>query len=431
LRRRRDADGVSPRAKQNKGALSEILDDRLASRNRVLLRLAGLVHDLGHSFLSHSSERIFGLIPPFPDLIGEVLRQHDKKPGAAEVVVYLLVTSSEWRDVVGRIWERCSGPGTPPTEDEWARIGRWVMGIEPEGPKKFLCDIVSGPVDADKLDYVARDAYFAGIPIAQDVDRFLSTVCIDRQTNPETTKEWWRLTLPLQKGINALEQLVMSKLVLYSYLYHHQKVRAAELTFERNLAREYLTQGRILGIEGVWDLFHVQDAHLYAVTGGRPGHNRAADVAYRVLPRRVVEFREQDVTLEEPDRARSIQEYRRLSSLSRPKSWDQYHQLLTYEDSLARQANLPDSSVIVDFPADPDYGDLESLVLPGRSPHEQATAKEHLSYGDWIQAYNKHRVYNRVFYFGDEKSLERLWTVLAEDFGARKLRLPERLQMWR
>ncbi len=426
LCKRLSADGLSPRARPNLKALSDLSDQDTAARNRILLRLAGLVHDLGHSLLSHTSERIFALINPFPALISVFLEQYDKKPGAAEVVVYLLVTSPEWYETVATVWKRASGPGTAPTPDEWLRIGLWVMGIEPTRGRKFLCDIISGPLDADKLDYIARDAYFAGIPVARDVDRFMSTVCVDRQGD-----DWYRISLPLNKGVNAIEQLVMSKLVLFSYLYHHQKVRAAEVAFERALAREYLSAGRVAQLANVWDLFAIQDAHLYAISGGRPGVTRCSDVQFRVLPKRVAEFREQDVTLDDPKKkAHSVNAYRKLSRLTKPKSWDDYKALLEFEDDLARRSELPVESVIVDFPDDPSYGDLESLVLPGRSPDEQTTAKEHLSYSDWIQAYNKHRVYSRVFASSnDDVALDKLWRLLVSEFAARDLRLTERLRV--
>jgi len=430
LRRRAPVDGLSPRARQAKGGLPALTDDPVAARYRVLLRLAALVHDLGHSLLSHTSERIFSLIAPFPELIATIQTRYDKRPGAAEVMVYLLVTSRQWQEACDESWERGAGPGPPPNATDWERIGRWVMGIEPDGAAKFICDIISGPLDADKLDYVARDSYFAGIPVTHDLDRFLSTVCVDYQTDPSSGRSWYRLTLPIHRGINALEQLVMSKLVLFSYLYHHQKVRAAEATFERALAREYLTSKTIAGLNRVWDLFRVQDAHLYAMVDGYPGRLPAADVAYRVLPRRVAEFRQQDVTDEgSANEASQVREYRRLARLGRPKSWDAYKDLLAYEDKLASTAGLRAGSVVVDFPSDPDYGELESLLLPGRTPDEETTAKQHLSYSDWIQAYNKHRVYARVFSFGERRDRDRVWTVLRDDFAGRGLTLSPRLQI--
>lgn len=431
LKRRAQGDGLSVGARQAVGdqGFPELSDVDIANRNQVLLRLAALVHDLGHSMLSHTSERLFALLDPFPELRDDFRATFDKKPGAAEIMVYLLVTSDEWYKLAADIWSRCNGPGDPPQPEEWQQIGRWVMGIEPETSKKFLCDIISGPIDADKLDYIARDAYFAGLPIAQDLDRFLSTVCVDFQEDKQSNKGWYRLTLPLHRGINALEQLVMSRLVLFSYLYHHQKVRAAEVFFERQLAREFLDSGKqnFARVDSVWDLFAIQDAHLYHLTSGRPHAWPPADIAYRVLPRRVAEFREQDVTRGAEKKARANKSFRILSRRGRPKSWQAYQEQIDYEDGLAKKAGLPAGSVIMDFPNNPSYGDLEDLLLPGRDPDVQTTAADHLSYADWVEAYNKHRVFVRVFALGDEEELQKVWIALKEDFAANGLSLGSRL----
>jgi hypothetical protein len=74
------------------------------SRWRMLVRLAALVHDTGHSVFSHSSERIYGLVPPLPELIQHLTTSNAKPPGAAEVVVYLVVTTPEWQ--TGCRWRR-------------------------------------------------------------------------------------------------------------------------------------------------------------------------------------------------------------------------------------------------------------------------------------------------------------------------------------
>ena len=425
LRRRANDDGLSARARLAVGdsGFEELRSDT-ADRNLILVRLAALMHDTGHSLLSHASERLFSLVEPFPTLRAYFKERFDKDPGAAEIMVYLLVTSDRWRELVDEVWHRCAGPGESPQADDWERVGRWIMGIEPEPSKKFLCDIVSGPIDADKLDYIARDAYFAGLPIAHDLDRFLTTVCVDRQTD-ESSIDWYRLTLPLHRGINALEQLIMSRLVLFSYLYHHQKVRAAEVFFERQLAREFLESDKFARLESVWDLFNIQDAHLYHKSGGRPLAWKVADVAYRDLPRRVAEFREQDVTKAAAQKAHAKRAFRTLSKRGRPKSWGGYQQQIDYEDTLAQKAGLPLGSVIVDFPSNPSYGDLESLLLPGRDPEIQTTAKDHLSYVDWVEAYNKHRVFVRVFGFGDDDQLKRVWNALKDDFGTHGLLLDQ------
>jgi HD superfamily phosphohydrolase len=38
---------------------------------------------------------------------------------------------------------------------------------------QFLGDIISGGFDADKLDYLLRDASAAGLPLRYDLERYL------------------------------------------------------------------------------------------------------------------------------------------------------------------------------------------------------------------------------------------------------------------
>lgn len=415
-----DTGGATARLRSAGAALTDAMSKPNRARNRAILRLAAMVHDTGHSILSHTSERIFALTTPFQDLAQQINKTYRRNPGAAEVVVYLLVTSDEWFTIAERAWRLGGGPGHPPQKEDWQRVGRWVMGIEPEPMYKHLCDIVSGPIDADKLDYVSRDAYFAGIPISYDLHRFVSTVCIDLQTNPQTGTDWVRLTLPLGKGVNALEQLVMSRLVLFSYLYHHQKVRAAEATFERILAREFLKKGTIAGV-AVWDLFGLQDAHIYSLTGGRFGKSPLCDIVFRSLPVRVIEFRKVDVVV--PNSPSSQAGFEELYALGQPESWDEYAQLIRYEDSLATAAGAPPCSVVVDFPKEPRYADLGSLRLPSRDPDESPSVKDHLAYQSWIDAYSQYRLYCRVFCARSTVSNDQLWDVLVDDFRKRGLDL--------
>ena len=191
-----------------------------------MLRIAALIHDLGHSIFSHTSERFFSMISPMPALIKKLTKgESAKPPGAAEVVVYLLVTSEQWLQTMTQISDLYENDGNSFNlscldTNDWERIANWILGYEPDPSRTFLAEIISGPLDADKLDYISRDAYFAGLPIGHDFERYISSVCIDYQSNA------WRLTMP-QRAINALEQLVTARLSLTSYLYHHQKVRAS------------------------------------------------------------------------------------------------------------------------------------------------------------------------------------------------------------
>lgn len=295
------------------------------------------------------------------------------------------------------------------------------MGQEPDPELKFFADIISGPIDADKLDYVFRDGYVAGIPVGYDLERLTSTVCVDPQYNEVTKLTWWRLTLPV-KGINALEQLVMGRLVLNSYLYHHQKCRAAEAAFERTLAREYLRSRTVLGLRNVWDLFDLQDGDTLAFgKGATSAAKDVGDLLKRHLRVRIAEFRFRDLV--NPTERSSI-EFDRLLELGRPQDWDGYRRLIAFEDKISRKAGLPRGAVIVDIPKPPNYADLENLLLPGRTASEQESPTKILNYRDWIAAYVAHRSWVRVFVPRNREAEASVWKATRELFKSKSMQLP-------
>lgn len=109
---------------------------------------------------------------------------------------------------------------------DWQTIAGYIIGYSESPKKKYLADIINGPIDCDKLDYLSRDAKFAGPVIAYDIDRYLYTVTTINITGKK------RLTVALS-GINVIEQLVISKMMMFSYVYHHHKLRAAEALIKR------------------------------------------------------------------------------------------------------------------------------------------------------------------------------------------------------
>jgi HD superfamily phosphohydrolase len=86
----------------------------------------------------------------------------------------------------------------------------------------WQANIINGPCDVDKFEYLQRDAYFSGLKIGIDLDRFLHCVWLETQVGkPRQLKI--RTT-----GATTLEQILFGKMMLYNTIYHHQKVRAAE-----------------------------------------------------------------------------------------------------------------------------------------------------------------------------------------------------------
>ncbi len=97
-----------------------------------------------------------------------------------------------------------------------------------------LKDIISGPLDADKQDYLLRDSYFCGVKYGvYDVERLADTLQVHED------KEDRFLALSVD-GIHALEQFVLAKYYMTSQVYRHRV---------RLISDAMITRGISLGIE--------------------------------------------------------------------------------------------------------------------------------------------------------------------------------------
>lgn len=81
--------------------------------------------------------------------------------------------------------------------------------------------MINGPFDADKLDYLQRDAHFTGLGLGVNLERIYYAAGLVEDGGP---------TMGLCSDISgapALEQVLFDKMLLYAQVYHHHKVRAA------------------------------------------------------------------------------------------------------------------------------------------------------------------------------------------------------------
>jgi hypothetical protein len=110
---------------------------------------------------------------------------------------------------------------------EW--LAHTIIGTSVKPSETYLRQVVNGPFDADKLDYIFRDSEYVGIPLAVDLDRLWYGAQIsDRNVEVGGTGRLERV-LALDHGAAApLEQIIFCKLMLFQTLYHHHKVRAVD-----------------------------------------------------------------------------------------------------------------------------------------------------------------------------------------------------------
>jgi len=178
------------------------------------MRLAALLHDVGHGLFSHVSESIYGSFPEIAELRKPSESNHTKP---SELLTYLIITSPSFR----AFFDACVLPLVEDVSlDNIA--GLIVARASPE--RYFSAQIINGALDADKIDYISRDTFYSGVSTTIDVDRLFNDLSV---FNYPTGKNTLVITNP-----TALERLLFSKVLLYATIYHHQKVKSADCMFE-------------------------------------------------------------------------------------------------------------------------------------------------------------------------------------------------------
>lgn len=136
-------------------------------KNRVkfkqLVRLGALLHDIGHGPLSHTTEEV---MPPVKDLdvkayASDPNHKKDRKANHEDYTIKFLTDSS-----LTQILEKEFPDFSPlhiaglvdkslPLPQDFYRDGDWNL-------RTVLSQVVSSEMDADRMDYLERDAYFCG-----------------------------------------------------------------------------------------------------------------------------------------------------------------------------------------------------------------------------------------------------------------------------
>ena len=187
------------------------------------LRVAGLLHDVGHGPFAHFfDDRVLAAFPAPEDA-----RRAGKKRLSHEDLSQLII-EQELGPLIGALRR---APGATPERDAFATgesiDPRWVSFLvakpaltDPSMPGwvRALQPLLSGVFTVDNLDYVRRDAFFTGVRVGIDVERLRRYAFVSERG----------LTL-YEPGVAALEGFLNARMLLYQAVYFHRTVRAIDL----------------------------------------------------------------------------------------------------------------------------------------------------------------------------------------------------------
>jgi len=173
------------------------------------VRIAGLLHDIGHSALSHAVEQI---LARNPDLQPEV---NGKKAVGHEQFTRALVQAAPFGPQVEEAVRKDFG-------DPASFFGDVAEIINGRSPP--LGQIVSGDVDADRIDFLLRDSHHCGVNLGLvDLDQILQALTIQDRRVILSGDGDYRADL----SITAAESILVARAHHYNALVHHPQVQSA------------------------------------------------------------------------------------------------------------------------------------------------------------------------------------------------------------
>src|SRR3970282_1123351 len=311
--------GVMHIASQASQALNE--KGILKSYDIEVLRLAGLLHDIGHG--------------PFSHLFEEIIQQ---KKFSHEDFGKEIILKSE-------IGDSLSNNGY-----DKKLITKVAFG---DSKLQYMNEIISGALSADMMDYLLRDGYFTGAEHAQ-IDHKRITQSLDVHQKK----------LPLERSaLYSFESMMHSRYQMFKAVYFHKTVRAAEVMLLEALRLAYEELG--LSSMSLDDYIELTDDYMLAKLVSLPTHTSDLKRAQKIA----TDYQNRKLFKCVFERMLTPNEH-----ISKMKT-SQLKKELSKKSKVDENEIFVDSSVTPSLPLSPSKRESKSLILITRT-NNKVSAKE-------------------------------------------------------
>jgi HD superfamily phosphohydrolase len=217
----------------------------IPSKNYVVqvMRLAGLLHDVGHGPMGHTLDEIYAI--QGWDCTHEDIGR--------KIIV------EELGDEIRSLRRSIDGPFQEEIDpDVVADFVKLPRGRSFDAPwKRHFSKILTGLYSADNLDYLVRDSYFCGTREygLVDAERFIHSTFMTEEG----------VTLHLN-SVPTLKAYLFSRAFMYENVYFHRTVRAYDFSFEDLLLRSFPHLGIKNPLEDLSSFFFFDDWKMYSLS---------------------------------------------------------------------------------------------------------------------------------------------------------------------
>lgn len=171
------------------------LNEALSEQEKIQVMCAGLLHDLGHGPFSHFFENL-------------QTDSHEER-----TALLILDPQTEIHQALSRCDEQLPE--------------KVVQILQHQHPKKMLSQMISSQLDADRMDYLLRDAYETGTSYGTfDIERILRTMRVKNET-----------LCMKESGMHSVEDYIMARYHMYWQVYLHPDMKSYELLIEQFFKR--------------------------------------------------------------------------------------------------------------------------------------------------------------------------------------------------